>query len=335
MSGEEATAMNVRNVLYPTDFSTCASRAFGHAAEMARTYGARLHLLHVIALHSDLPYDPMFYVPAADVAYERAEKHALALLCDLATSPAAADVGAVVAVRRALDPGSAILAYVEEQGIDLVVMGTHGRSGAARLLLGGRAEEVVRHSSCPVLTLRMDEVCATREVPPHRILVPFDFSGASRVALQEAAELARRCGARVRLLHVLDAAPLGPDGETAAQAVADERARRLRQLRLRLQDILDYLAPGIPGEVEVRVGRPADQILIAAQEPEVDLAVMATRGTDGLKRLLFGSTAEQVLRLAGAPVLVVKPAPSPVPAWEEAPWPSTSHPRRASPTVSS
>ncbi len=308
--------MNVHDILYPTDFSPCAQLAFGYATELARCFGARLHLLHVIALHSDLPYDPMFYVPAADEAYARAEEETRAALSELAVSPAAVEVSSVVTVLRAADPSAAILAYEESHAIDLVVMGTHGRRGAARLLLGGHAEAVMRHSRCPVVTLRAGDVCATREVPPREILVPFDFSGSSRVALTDAAALARRCRARLRLLHVVDELPLGEvAGARAMDDLDVERAQRATQLRLRLTDVLGRLGGGVPGEVEVRIGRPADEILAAAQQPPADLIIMATRGISGVKRLLFGSVAEQVLRSASTPVLVIKPEAETPKAW--------------------
>ena len=149
--------MRVTNILYPTDFSPCAQLGFGHAVALARAFGARLHLLHVVALHSDLPYDPMFYVPAADEAYDRAEHEALVALGLLASSPEAAAVETILAVRRLAQPAQAVLEYAADNGIDLVVMGTHGRRGAARLMLGSIAEEVLRHSGCPVLTRRLGD----------------------------------------------------------------------------------------------------------------------------------------------------------------------------------
>jgi hypothetical protein len=87
---------------------------------------------------------------------------------------------------------------------------------------------------------------------------------------------------------------------------AGELEHRIATIRLRLCDLLDYLAAGVPGEVEVHVGRPATEILSVAARPDVDLVVMATHGLTGVRRLLFGSTAEEVLRLATTPLLLVK-----------------------------
>jgi nucleotide-binding universal stress UspA family protein len=306
--------MNIRTILYPTDFSPCAQLAFAHAADLARRNDATLHLVHVVALHSDLPYDPMFYVPAADVAYARAEADAQAGLAELSRSPAAGGLTTVTAVLRAGAAAPAILEYAQRHDIDLIVMGTHGRRGAVRLLLGSIAEEVLRHSACPVLTLREDgrDPASASHVPPREILVPFDFSPPSRLALAAAAALARQCGARLRLLHVVDEAPAVTAGTLAEVAAA--RDQRMLRLRLRLADVLAYLAKDVSGEIELRVGVPGEEILRAGEEQRVDLIVMATRGLTGVKRLLFGSTAEQVMRLATAPLLVVKPAEAEPPA---------------------
>lgn len=300
--------MDVRNILFPTDFSPCARLAFDHAARLAHCLGARLHLLHVVPLHRELPFDPMFYVPDPAAAYERAEREAQAALERLAASEVAARDDVVIAVVQAEDAAPAIVGYAHDRGIDLVVMGTHGRRGAARLLLGSNAEEVLRHCTCPVLTVRDAGGHSPGRLPPREILVPFDFSPPARGALLEAASLARRCGARLRLLHVLEE----PAGDAAGTADGEPdlvapRELRLHQLEQRLREALAWLAPRVAGDVQLRRGRPAEEILRAAQRPETDLVVMASRGISGLKRLLFGSTAEEVLRLAPAPVLVVKP----------------------------
>lgn len=304
--------MNVRNILYPTDFSPSAELAFGHATDFARRLGARLHLLHVVALHGDVPYDPMFYSPAPDDAFARAEVKALGKLQELAASPAAAGVEMLPVVLRSPFPGTAIVEYAQRNAVDLVVMGTHGRRGPSRLLLGSRAEEVLRHAPCPVLTLRdgEDGRVAKRAVPPRGILVPFDFAPPSRKALAEAAALARHCGARLRLLHVMDELPLvDVAGGMAVVEASAERQQRLERLRLRLKDVVAYLAPDVGTTIDLRVGKPATEILRASEEAGVDLVVMATRAETGIKRVLFGSIAEEVMRLASAPLLIVKPGP--------------------------
>lgn len=125
-----------------------------------------------------------------------------------------------------------------------------------------------------------------------RILVPLDFSGKSRQALQFAAPLAGKFSARVLLLHVL------PEKSSASRRTA--ALKRLRDTGQKL------LLDGMLDEPLVRTGRPGREILAAARQNNVDLIALTTSGQTGLKRLIAGSTAEEVIRLAPCPVLSVR-----------------------------
>jgi len=125
-----------------------------------------------------------------------------------------------------------------------------------------------------------------------RILVPLDFSGKSRQALQYAAPIAGKFAARVLLLHVL------PEKTAAARKTA--ALKRLRETGLRLMPAAMLEDP------VVRTGKPGAEILAAARQHNADLIALTTSGQTGLKRLLAGSTAEEVVRLAPCPVLTVR-----------------------------
>ena len=309
--------MQLRRILYPTDFSPCARQAFAHAAALARLFGAELHLFHAITLGGQEPFDPMFYFPAADEAYAEAGRAVARELDALAADPLVAGLAVVQAQRRDFQPGPAILDYAADHDVDLVVMGTHGRRHVARLLLGSVAEEVVRRSACPVLSLRSGDD-PTREHPAaaRALLVPFDFSPPARRVFADAADLAQRWGARLHLLHVLEEPQWAEVyGFADFAEVARQRERLVPGIERRLRGIAAALAPGVPSEVEVRVGRPATEILAVAARPGIDLVVMASRGLAGVRRLLFGSTAEEVVRLSATPVMVIKP-----PAGDDAEW---------------
>jgi nucleotide-binding universal stress UspA family protein len=300
--------LQVAKVLFPTDFSSCARQAFARATSLAGRFGAELHVLHALPPLWYGVYDPLAYAMPSEEAYAAVRRTAQEHLKELATDPLTAGLHVVTTVSEDYPPAPAILDYAERQGVDLIAMGTHGRRGPARLLLGSTAEEVVRHSACPVLTVREAQNGeAAARLLPRRVLVPFDFSAPSRVALANAAEVARRFDAHLLVLHVVEERPEPPDvAVTAERAKPDELERLVASRRLRLRDVLDYLAEGVPGEIEVRLGRPASEILSVAARPDVDLVVMATLGLTGIRRLLFGSTAEEVLRLVAAPLLLVK-----------------------------
>jgi nucleotide-binding universal stress UspA family protein len=304
--------MKIRKILYPTDFSPCARQAFASACSLARLYGAELHVLHALVLYAQEPYDPMFYLPASEDAYNAAAAAADVELGALASSKEATGLPVVIAQRRDFQPGPAILDYAASEAVDLIVIGTHGRRGPARLLLGSVAEEVVRRAGCPVLCIRQpDNGVAAPAGEVHGILAPVDFSPGSRQALLAAADVSRRHGALLTLLHVVEE-PMWSDvyGVAGALQVAEQREQALAAAAVRLRDLANSLAP-VPCQVEVRTGRPATEIVAYSARPEVDLVVMSSRGLTGIKRLLFGSTAEEVLRLAAAPVMVVKPVEEP------------------------
>jgi nucleotide-binding universal stress UspA family protein len=125
------SGFDVRTVVFPTDFSDCSRHAGGRAANVARHFGARLHILRV-----DLPM-------AAPTPASR-------------LTAAAAELGDGLDVTTAMTtgvPAHVICAYAERVGADLIVMGTHGRTGVSRAVLGSVAEEVVRHARCSVMTV--------------------------------------------------------------------------------------------------------------------------------------------------------------------------------------
>jgi nucleotide-binding universal stress UspA family protein len=276
----------LRRLLFPTDYSSCADRAFAHAAYLAERAGAELRVLHAVVpggTRGDVPDEPHVY-----------------------TTPAGAALPAEERVGEAAE--EVIVDYAAEQGVDLVVMGTHARRGPAHFVLGSTAERVVRHAPCPVMTV------GPRAADPvagavRRLLVPIDFSAAGDAALDYAAALAALYGARVDLLHAVEVPTLpdaygvgvvwpgwGPEVEERTRAALGELAAR-------------RLPEAHRGDVHVEVGDPAAATLDACGRLEADLIVMGTHGRTGLARFALGSAAERVVQRASCPVLVVKSVP--------------------------
>ena len=189
----------------------------------------------------------------------------------------------------------------EDPAVDLIVMGTHGRSGLARVLLGSVAEQVIRHAPCSVLAAR-----APGGLEPFRkVLCPIDFSDDSRHALERAAELAAPGGAGIVLLHVIEPAvvlsnpPMGENNLPAMdRRVTHELARWASDLEKRVS---------VPVSTEIRIGRPGVQTLgVLDADPTFDLVIMGSHGRTGIRRVLLGSVAEKVLRHAACPVLIAR-----------------------------
>lgn len=293
--------LNINHVLFPTDFSEGAAPAFPQAMHFAQWHDATLHIVNVrtSARPDDLDTTRDFPIPVSTMQgwLDRA-----AGADEEGMSPGDVDIEQTQI--DAESPPDAILDYVDDRGIDLVVMGTHGRRGFARVRFGSVTEEVVRRAAAPVLTVRADSEPSSPQTV-RRVLAPTDFSDASETALRHAKEIALTYGAEIDLLHVVDNATTPPiygssSFEFPRQEAIEEAESALADLA---RDVI-----GIEHAVaEVASGHPVQSILDYVEENEVDLLVMATHGRTGLDRLLIGSVAERVLRTSPVPVFLVKP----------------------------
>jgi nucleotide-binding universal stress UspA family protein len=296
----------IRNVLVARDFSPCSERALETALALADRAGATLHVVHADVLHADPYGQPDEAAGAVDKLRERLKKDVERDRDEGARfDPGGARIEH--AVVRDVAAAPALIRYVGEHDVDLLVMGTHGRKGLRRVLLGSVAEEVIRWVPCPVLAMRAD--CALGE-EVRSVLVPVDFSESSGAAVRQAVRLARLWGARLDLLHVGETVPVPSFYDTGFLAYeygpkfAEHTAEQLRGL---VDDVVAE-APGAAPEVaaHVGVGQAPSVIVEEAKRLRSDVVVMGTRGLSGLKHLLLGSVAERVLRTAPCPVLVVK-----------------------------
>lgn len=296
----------IDTVLHPTDFSEGAATALEHALHLARHFEAALHVLHVLPT---LGEDPVLNAYAAASGTEHftqrlradAEVELRALIERLSG----------VSVRQVITagiPGVAIADYAATHEVDLIALGTHGRRGVRRLLLGSTAEEVVHRASCHVLTVRRPHEPAAEPRPIQRLLVPVDFSDEALPLLRLARRLAASYGAFLDVLHVIKPLPfavtfaspmtihdLVPDAEQRSRA-------RLEALFAEAGGAED--AP--PVAFHVLEGHPARAIVRTAEEQQADLIVVAPRRLGSVEHALLGSVAEHVVRTAPCPVFVAK-----------------------------
>ncbi len=295
--------LNIQRVLFPTDFSDGAKRAFPQAVFLADWHDAELHILNVTGRHRHDYEETKANFPIA-----------LDTLTDWLRRPDESidgmnwpDLEALPIEQTQIESAAAaerIVDYGDDNEIDLVVMGTHGRRGVDRMLFGSVTEEVVRTASCPVFTVRADaDVTPSQAI--RRILVPIDFSDASESAVQHAKEIAQTYGAEIDLLHVVEP-PFYPSayGIDSASFPTQEVVDRVEK---QLGDVAREEIGYEHVMVEATVGHPPSEILHYVDENEVDLVVIATHGRTGLERALLGSVTERVLRQSPAPVFVVKP----------------------------
>ncbi|WP_263786533.1 universal stress protein [Salinibacter grassmerensis] len=286
--------LRVDRILFPTDGSECAGQAHRHAQHLAAHFDAALHVISVE--EHDVDPDEVIEVEEASL---QARVHGV--------EPGGGALPAARLRERAVTHPTAaggILNYVVQYDVDLVVMGTHGRRGLRRLVLGSVAEEAVRKAPCPVLTVGRGAV-APQDMEGGTLLVPVDFSEHRFRLMAHAREIAPVYGMDLTLLHVVDATGLpnayGAHGSPPDPGVLSDRA----------EEVLDVEAEslrtkGIEVTLDVRGGHPAAEVLDVAEERGAAFIAIATHGRTGLERMLMGSVAEKVLRRAPCPVCAVK-----------------------------
>ena len=287
--------LRIDRILWPTDLSTGAGRAFPHAAAFAEWHEAELHVLHVSTDDEEAGGFPLTKGTLGNYLATG----------DADGPPLALDQLSIRQERRTgASPASEITAYAAAESIDLIVMGTHGQRGLRRLLIGSVTEEVVRTAPCPVFTIRAaDRPRPARTV--RTILAPVDFSEASTLAVRHAKELALTYGAQVTLLHAVEEAAYPSAYGLEAAPLPNSRVVQ------RVEKSLANLARDEIGYehvmVEASIGYAPSTILDYAEREAVDLIVIASHGRTGLERMLLGSVTERVVRRAPCPVFVVKP----------------------------
>ncbi len=289
--------MKVRRILLPTDLSESADRALKQAVELAAQHRAAIDILYAVTPEH---LDPAEVRTALDAYMAKVEKE---VFDDLATrSDAIRTRGIAVSTEivRRLYPVEAILERVKKTEPDVVVMGTHGRSGLRKLLLGSVAARVVLEASCPVMTVASDASVAEGEKGFDPILVPVDFSEHSERAI-DAAKTLRTPAGRLILQHVVSS-PTHPSlyagGVTKLLQLHPDLPSRIGE---KLSELYQER-----GEIVVTEGNVVEEILETARSKKPQLIVMGTRGQQSGHPVLLGSVTERVIGRAKIPVLAVK-----------------------------
>jgi nucleotide-binding universal stress UspA family protein len=290
-------------ILCPVDFSPLSTAVLRHAAALARDTGARLVLLHVI--------EPLLVQAASmtyDTTYLQDETHRSLSVLAAGLGQGVHRTPPVPRVCIGLPPAE-ILQAVADEHADLVVMGTQGHRGAARLFFGSTTLKVLRETSARVLVIPPDTHGLVRdasdgtELAIARVVAAVDFSESTGVTVQAAADMAARRRARLVLAHVVPE----PHGLNRwAQMVAEHQQRRIERANLELELLAHEVRPQVGTVDRVVTAGHADQELaqLADFEPGT-LLVMGLRRGPGVFAPQPGSTAYRVLCLTTAPVLVV------------------------------
>lgn len=289
---EAQAGLGLKNVLYLTDFSAASQNAFAHALALAGRYHSKLFVLHVVAPEPNLgvPLDP---VPRAmDTGLADGER----CMDDFLRDHPLRDLEHEVIVSEG-DLEAVVADLLERAAVDLLVMGTHGRTGVEKVVLGSTAEKVLRLAAVPVLTI--GPACGDRLAHQRAIdtvLYATDFSSNSLAALPYACTVAGEDHARLIILHVLAGDRAHDD------RIADEWKRRMAEILP-----VGALSSCRP-EFVIECGSAAERILAVAKSSAAGLLVLGVRSIPypALSAHLPWPLISAVLAHAPCPVLTVR-----------------------------
>lgn len=293
VSPESNARIHFRNILFATDYSASADAALAYATGLAVSFGATLHTMHV--------QEPVNY--ALPVAAWQAEEAACEARLQSLTDTVRRDHPSIDAqsIKGEGIVWIAIEDAVRRLNVDLVVIGTRGRTGVAKFLLGSQAEQIVRNVSCPVLTVGPQVTSLQRRQGRMRSMVfATDFGPASLAACRYAVSLAEEYDAQLTLLHVI-AVP-----ESDAPEKSGESAAMCKKV---LEQMFPASAkPWCEPVFVVDYGKAAEKILELAEKQNADLIVLGVHPAEGLPGAahhLARATVHQVVSHAKCAVLTV------------------------------
>jgi nucleotide-binding universal stress UspA family protein len=294
----------ISRILCPIDFSDFSRHALDYAVAIARRRRALVTALHVVP-------PPQSAYPALGIGahvpyvYSADDLKEFQKTLERFVADAGYPVTAVTAEAAVV---AEILTRAAAWPADLIVLGTHGRTGFDRLLLGSVTERVLARASCPVLTVprRAPEAVPFAEPLFINVLCPTDFSPSSMAALEYAEQLVAGPHTRLTVLHVAERLPAFQLVPAVATGAPDDPLVVLEAARTKVHRVVPQRVRRTT-EVEevVSEGRAADEILICARTKHADLIVMGAHAR-GAGLLGFGSTTNDVIRAAECPVLTLR-----------------------------
>jgi nucleotide-binding universal stress UspA family protein len=292
-SGDVANRVaQFQRILVATDFSTGARATLDYALGVATRYHSKVFLVHVVPV--------LQYVSpeSSEQAIQQARKFAaqeMARLVDAAGSSGIVHTEILSAGRV----WPLLQGYIEEREIDLLVMGTHGRSPARNQLLGPVSEEIFRLAGCPILTVgTLAEKPALASSGVHRILYATNFKPHSERTAAFAHSLEHEHGANLTVLHVVEDQPHAR--ESSHGIIRDFMLRRMRR------GLPKACVGNCEPEFQVRFGEPGEQILSLAREQQSDLIILGLRGGTNTEGQLPSAIAYKVVCQSSCPVLTTR-----------------------------
>jgi nucleotide-binding universal stress UspA family protein len=279
----------LKNILFATDFSEPSMKAFPYVTALAKNFTASVFAFHAITPNALVAAAPQAAPSLYEAEYEAAAKE----LDNIASSPQLAGLKTKALLSSGI-LGDSLLQEITDNNVDLVVAGTHGRTGLRRFLLGSAVEEICRVATCPVLTIGPD--CPTAAIKINRILVPADLSEDSMRVLPFVVKLATAYGASITVLHVLpEETATNPD----ARKLSDPIYKSMASI------IGPKLAP-LQCNFVIESGEVVDTILRVAREMNADMVALGIRNAFLPALYLGARVAYNVMVHAHCPVVTCR-----------------------------
>jgi nucleotide-binding universal stress UspA family protein len=301
--------IRLERILCPTDFSKYSFRAADYAVALARHDDSEVHFLHVIP-STVIPMEQFPYAAEAIPLTPEFRKRAVERLDAFVALSRSEGVRTRFTVAEGA-PVTAILNSAEADRTGLICLGTHGREGVERLILGSVAERVLRKARSPVLTVsEPGDERAPKNAAFKHILCAVDFSSCSLAGLRYAIRFGEKFAAKITVLHVLD---LGYSHPVDIHAERDLTRFARAIIKDGKEEMRKFIRPVKSGRVrfntELVIGTPVEQISDFALAKDFDLIITSTHGLTGFKHVLIGSIAEHLVRQSRVPLLVVPSHP--------------------------
>ena len=291
--------MAFKKILVPVDFSVFSDKAVEYAIFIAKKFNASITLLHTVVMFED-DIDEEEHLQAYEKIIQKKENRRTTKIKSHRSTAETGGICVESVLIRGLSAADSILEYMNDKDFDLIVMGTHGRTGLMKWFAGSVAEKVVQLSKIPVLTVHKD----LSEINIKKILVPVDFSKHSKIAVEKGLTIAREFNAKIEFLHVVEM-EAHPEFYTFSfdsilkvnPELKPHILKNLKKLTGVKKDNISYV---------VLEGKVSKEIKEYADDNDVDLIIMPTRGMSDLEHFFLGSNTERVVRVAPCPVLTVR-----------------------------
>jgi nucleotide-binding universal stress UspA family protein len=303
--------IHFNSILCPVDFSECSKFALSYASALSRRYSARLLVQHVLAPLNISYYNYMLPGGPDQEFDQEMQRHAGEMLKGFIAEILAGKYPCeeLLSIGK---PVTEILEAAKRDQIHLLVMGTHGRSGLERFLLGSVTEKILRKAPCPVLVVR----CGVKqnfgadasEFRGYKgILVPVDLTEHSPRTLAHAVELAKDFQANLFIVHILEQ-PTNPGIDPSYTGMLLDYWTDIQsEAKRKLDELVQSCVEGDTAEEHwIAIGRPAEEILLASHQKSTDLIVMGAKPSWLTHLGAIGTTAHRIICHAESPVLLLR-----------------------------